>query len=123
MKINWKVRLKNKSFWLTVIPALLIIIQLALSLFGIAIDLNFVQTVLLGIVNAAFVILTAMGLVTDHTTQGFSDSEVALDYEQPRSDNQDAEELMTLAQHYNDSNRSDLNTDEIDIEIDIENEV
>ena len=29
MKINWKVRIANKQFWLSVIPAVLLVIQAA----------------------------------------------------------------------------------------------
>lgn len=32
MKINWKVRIKNKMFWLALIPALLLLAQAALRL-------------------------------------------------------------------------------------------
>ena len=32
--INWKVRLKNVNFWLTAIPALLLVLQTLAALFG-----------------------------------------------------------------------------------------
>ena len=34
MKINLLVRLKNKTFWLAIIPALLLVVQTVASLFG-----------------------------------------------------------------------------------------
>ena len=32
--INWIVRIKNKNFWLTLIPAVLLLIQVVLAPFG-----------------------------------------------------------------------------------------
>ncbi|RBO90985.1 phi LC3 family holin, partial [Paraliobacillus ryukyuensis] len=34
MKINWKVRVKSKTFWLTLVPALLLLAQIVTSWFG-----------------------------------------------------------------------------------------
>ena len=34
MGINWKVRLKNKAFWVAIIPAMLLVIQTVAALFG-----------------------------------------------------------------------------------------
>lgn len=34
MNINWKVRLKNKSFWLALIPAVLLLVQVVAAVFG-----------------------------------------------------------------------------------------
>ena len=36
--INWKVRIKNKNFWLTIIPALLLVLQTVLAVFNVNID-------------------------------------------------------------------------------------
>ena len=33
--INWKVRIRNKNFWLAVVPALLLAVQAVLALFGV----------------------------------------------------------------------------------------
>lgn len=38
--INWKVRLRNKAFWLAVIPAALLLIQAVAALFGYTLDLG-----------------------------------------------------------------------------------
>lgn len=85
MKINWKVRLKNKNFWLTVIPAALLLIQVVASVFGITLDLGDLGNKLLAVVNAAFGLLAVLGIVADHTTEGFGDSEQALTYEKPKA--------------------------------------
>ena len=38
--INWKVRIKNKNFWLALIPALLLLIQAVAYVFGFSLDLS-----------------------------------------------------------------------------------
>ena len=83
MKINWKVRLKNKNFWITLIPALLLLVQAILAVFGVKIDIGDIGNKLLIVVDAAFVVLAILGIVTDPTTKGVSDSERALDYDEP----------------------------------------
>ena len=84
MKINWTVRLKNKNFWITVIPALLLLVQVVLEVFGVNIDLGDLGNKLLVIVDAAFVVLSILGIVTDPTTAGISDSEQAMTYDKPK---------------------------------------
>ena len=32
--INWKVRIKNKNFWISIIPAFLLVIQAVAHVFG-----------------------------------------------------------------------------------------
>ncbi len=84
MKINWKVRIKNKNFWLTVIPAILLLVQVVLAVFGVTIDIGDIGNKLIAVVNAAFGVLAILGIVTDPTTKGVSDSEQALTYEKPK---------------------------------------
>lgn len=84
MKINWLVRLKNKNFWLTVIPAVLLLIQVVAAVFGCTIDLGDLGNKLLAVVNAAFAVLSILGIVTDPTTKGISDSEQAMTYTKPK---------------------------------------
>ena len=86
MIVNWKVRFKNKAFWIAFIPALLLLIQVIASLFGITIDLGDLGNKLLAIVNALFSVLTILGIVTDPTTEGLSDSRQAMTYEIPKND-------------------------------------
>ena len=81
--INWKVRIKNKSFWLALIPAVLLLIQAVAALFGFELDLDFLSERLLAVINAVFVVLTILGVVVDPTTQGVGDSERALGYDEP----------------------------------------
>ena len=82
--INWRVRIKNKNFWLAIIPAILILIQAVAALFGFTIDLGEVGNQLIAIVNAAFVVLAILGIVTDPTTAGIGDSTQAMTYSEPK---------------------------------------
>ena len=82
--INWKVRIKNKTFWLALIPALLVLIQCVAAPFGYAWDFAGLQTQLIAIVNAVFVLLTILGIVVDPTTQGVRDSDLAMTYDEPK---------------------------------------
>lgn len=84
--INWKVRIRNKSFWLAVIPAFLLLIQVCLVPFGYSFEMELISKQLLNIVNAAFAVLAIIGVVTDPTTAGVTDSKQALSYEQPRKE-------------------------------------
>lgn len=86
MSINWKVRLKNKMFWMTVIPAILLLARQVLLLFGIDFDFTDIQEKILGIVEAVFALLAILGIVTDLTTSGVSDSNRALTYTTPWKD-------------------------------------
>lgn len=86
MKINWLVRIKNKAFWLALIPALLLLVQTVTATFGLILDLGEIGDKLLAVVNAVFAVLTILGVVVDPTTDGMSDSSQALTYEEPKKD-------------------------------------
>lgn len=83
MKINLSVRLKNKTFWLTLIPALLLVVQAVAALFGYRWDFILLNQQLAAIINAVFALLAILGVVTDPTTAGVHDSERAMSYEFP----------------------------------------
>lgn len=84
MKINWMVRIKNKNFWLSLIPAVLLLIQVIAAVFGFTLDLGDLGNKLLAVVNALFAVLAILGIVTDPTTAGVSDSNQALNYVEPK---------------------------------------
>lgn len=84
--INWKVRLKNKNFWISLIPALLLLIQAVAYVFGFALDLSELGDKILAVVNALFTVLAILGIVTDPTTDGVSDSALAMMYDEPKKD-------------------------------------
>lgn len=83
MKINWKVRISNKDFWLQAIPALLLLIQVVLNVFGVTLDFGEIGNKLLAVVNAVFAFLAILGVVNDPTTAGIKDSERAMTYSRP----------------------------------------
>ena len=82
--VNWTVRFKNKTFWLSFVPAVLLLIQVAAALFGYALDLGELGDKLLDVVNALFAVLALLGIVADPTTKGLGDSVQAMGYEEPR---------------------------------------
>ena len=82
-KINWTVRLKNKTFWMSVIPAVLLLVQVVANVFGLNLDFGELGNKLLSVVNAAFALLTVLGVVNDPTTTGISDSDRARTYSNP----------------------------------------
>ena len=84
--INWKVRIKNKAFWLAMIPAVLLLVQTVAALFGFTLNLGDIGDKLLAVVNAVFALLSILGVVVDPTTQGVGDSRQAMNYKEPKED-------------------------------------
>lgn len=82
--INWKVRIKNRYFWLSLIPAVILLVQAVFRVFGVTIDLGELGNNLAEVVNAVFAVLAILGVVNDPTTAGISDSELAMTYEVPK---------------------------------------
>lgn len=86
MKINWTVRLKNKTWLLAFMGAIVAFIYQILGMVGIVPPVaedNVTQIIGL-VVN----LLVALGIVQDPTTAGMSDSVQALDYTAPRKENE-----------------------------------
>lgn len=84
--INWTVRIKNKNFWLAVIPAVLLLIQTVAAVFGYTLDLGELGNRLIAVVNAVFGVLVILGVVNDPTTAGIRDSRQAQGYLAPKED-------------------------------------
>lgn len=82
--INWEVRIKNKNFWLTLIPAVLLLIQVLVAPFGYQWDFGVLNEQLAAIINALFAVLMILGIVNDPTTDGIADSKQALTYKTPK---------------------------------------
>ena len=82
-EINWMVRIKNKIFWIALIPAVLLLVQTVCSVFGIELDFGSLQDKLIALVNALFAVLAILGIVADPTTEGLYDSKRAMTYEEP----------------------------------------
>lgn len=84
--INFTARIKNKTFWLTLIPAVLLLIQVVAAPFGYNWDFGVLGEQLTAIVNALFAVLSIIGIVADPTTAGIGDSKQALTYTEPKRD-------------------------------------
>lgn len=77
-KINWRVRLRNKTFWLTLVPLLVLLTQ--------RLGLNWVPENWESIFNTVMEILIVVGIINDPTTAGITDSSQALAYYEPKED-------------------------------------
>lgn len=86
MQINWKVRIANKNFWLTLIPAVLLLIQAVAAPLGFVLDFGELGNQLLAIVNAVFAVMAILGVVQDPTTNGIGDSKLSMTYTTPKKD-------------------------------------
>lgn len=75
--MDWKTRIKNKTFWLAIVPAILLLAQVVAVPFGYKFDIDLINKQLLDIVNAAFGVLTIVGVVADPTTAGITDKEAS----------------------------------------------
>ena len=84
--MNWRVRIKNKWFWITLIPAVLLLVQQVAAIFGIQLDFREVEAQVLAVVETVFLILGILGIVVDMTTKGIGDSERAQEYTEPWDD-------------------------------------
>lgn len=77
MKINWKLRFKNKATLAAIVATTILLVQqLGFKLPGNISD----------VANTALTLLVLIGVVSDPTTSGVSDSERALTYTEPSED-------------------------------------
>ena len=86
MSINWRVRIKNKAFWVAIIPAVLLLVQQMCAVFGVQLDFGELQSQLVAIVGTVFTLLAILGIVADPTTAGMGDSEQAMGYTEPKGE-------------------------------------
>ena len=85
MKINWKVRFKNKV-WLTSFISLIVgFVYSMLSLFDVIPGIK--EQTLMQVINQVLTFLGLIGVLVDPTTVGLSDSNRAMEYEEPWDDN------------------------------------
>ena len=76
-KINWKLRLQNKVTLIALLAAVFLMAQQ----FGFEVPQNIQDGV-----NTFVYILVILGVVTDPTTAGITDSDRALEYHKPSED-------------------------------------
>lgn len=84
MDINWKVRIRSKSFWLGVVGALGTASVAVCGALGVDFDAQPWVSALTGVVSGVFGVLALVGVAVDPTTEGVSDSAQAMRYETPR---------------------------------------
>lgn len=84
MKLNWKVRFKNKT-WLTMFISLVVgFVFNVLRMFDIVPVVT--ENNIMNIVGNVLTFLGLIGVLVDPTTAGFNDSERAMNYEEPWHD-------------------------------------
>lgn len=85
MKLNWKVRFKNKV-WLGSFLSLIVgFVYSMLALFDVFPEVT--QSLVLQLMNQVLTFLGLIGVIVDPTTAGIGDSERAMGYEEPWDDN------------------------------------
>ena len=85
MKINWKVRFKNKV-WLGSFLSLVIgFIYSLLALFDVFPAVT--QNLVVQLLNQLLTFLGLIGVIVDPTTAGLEDSDRAMGYDEPWEDN------------------------------------
>ena len=90
MKINWKVRFRNKT-WLTLFLSLILgFVYNILSLFDVYPPVTENQIAAIG--SQVLTFLGLVGVLVDPTTDGLGDSNRAMDYEYPHKDNEQEEQ-------------------------------
>lgn len=73
-KINWSIRLRNTTFWWTLVPLLVLLSQ--------QLGFNWVPKDWETAFGTIMSILTVVGVINDPTTTGLSDSERAMGYDE-----------------------------------------
>lgn len=84
MKINWKVRFKHKPFLIALFALMMLLVQQVASFFGV--DTTIYNEQVTDLFNTALAILVLLGVVSDPTTDGLSDSQQAMRYHKPRDE-------------------------------------
>ena len=81
MKINWKVRFKNKVWLSTFISLIVGFVYNILALFDIFPAVT--QNAIMQIIGNVLTFLGLIGVIVDPTTAGIEDSNRAMSYEEP----------------------------------------
>lgn len=84
MKINWKVRFKNKIWLSSFISAIVALVYTILDMFGIFPEVG--ETTIIRFIEVVLFLLSTFGIIMDPTTSGFNDSKRAQGYEEPWND-------------------------------------
>lgn len=87
MKLNWKVRFKNKAWLATFLSLIIGFIYNILNMFDIAPVIT--QNAVTQVVGQVLTLLGLLGVLVDPTTEGISDSNRAMSYDEPWRDEVD----------------------------------
>lgn len=82
MMINWKLRLQNKCTLTAIVLSVIAIAYNVASACGYALPVE--QSVVIDIAESIIGVLVLIGVIVDPTTSGLSDSEQAMQYEEPK---------------------------------------
>ena len=82
MKINWKVRLQHKTFWVSLISLLIVLANQIAGIFNV--DITIYNAQVTAITETVLGILALLGIIIDPTTSGASDSYQAMRYNKPK---------------------------------------
>lgn len=93
MKINWKVRFKNKVFLTSFIGLIVGFVYSMLALFDVFPEVT--QSAVMQVINNALTFLGLIGVLTDPTTDGLFDSDRAMSYEEPWKDGESDERAQS----------------------------
>ena len=80
--INWKLRFQNKTVLCAIIAQIAAIVCVALGFIGIVPTIT--EDAIVAFCYMVVELLVLLGVVTDPTTKGVTDSEQAMTYEQPK---------------------------------------
>ena len=82
MKINWKVRMQHKAFWVSLISLLIVLANQVAGIFNV--DITIYNAQVTAITETVLGILALLGIIIDPTTSGASDSYQAMRYNKPK---------------------------------------
>ena len=91
MQINWKVRIRNKIFWVSLVSALAVLAQAIAAIFGYTLNFETLVGKITVAIDALFAVLVILGINVDPTTEGYGDSDRAMTYEKPWVDEPDVD--------------------------------
>ncbi|MGI6721048.1 MAG: phage holin [Anaerovoracaceae bacterium] len=79
--MNWKLRFKNKATLAAIVAAVIALVYQTLGIAGVVPSVS--EQTVVNIAGEVINLLVLLGIVVDPTTEGFGDSELAMDYEKP----------------------------------------
>ena len=85
--INWKARLHSGAFWMGVISAVVAAVFAITPMCGV--ELSVTADQVLNVATLILMIPASIGIISDPTTKGLSDSAQALTYDKPRADGEE----------------------------------